>query len=111
MHVLLNHSTAYLLNDLPLSCLLYKVSELNVVLDSGVLVNTQGYLDPLLEYMQNEPSAAYSPQCSEVRSLLFFVFHTMSAFGTKCGAGKKNVENSPSYYSFRRKYIINMYPD
>lgn len=36
------------------------------MLDSGFLVNTQEFLDPLLEYMRNEPSAASSAHCSEV---------------------------------------------
>ena len=46
---------------------MWKVGELSVVLESGFLVNAEEYLNPLLEYMTDEPSAAYSSHCTEVR--------------------------------------------
>eukprot|EP00904_Undaria_pinnatifida_P003157 jgi/Undpi1/12842/HiC_scaffold_7.g02509.m1 len=42
-----------------------QVGELSVVLESGFLVNAEEYLNPLLEYMTDEPSAAYSSHCTE----------------------------------------------
>lgn len=43
-----------------------EVSELSVVLDSSFLFDVEGTLVDSLEYVTNNPGAAYSTQCSEV---------------------------------------------
>lgn len=45
-----------------------QVTELNVILDSSFVFDVQGYLTPILDYTQQDPSLAYSPTCSEVFS-------------------------------------------
>lgn len=45
-----------------------KVSELSVIIDSAFLYDAPGYMAPFLDYLQEDPSAAYSSHCSEVRN-------------------------------------------
>lgn len=45
-----------------------KVAELSLVLDSAFFVDVHGSLNLALEYMQQDPSAAYSAYCSEVKT-------------------------------------------
>lgn len=44
-----------------------KVAELSVIIDSAFAFDLPGFASPFLEYLQQEPSAAYSAYCSEVR--------------------------------------------
>lgn len=44
----------------------HNVNELSVILDSAFFFDIEGYLVPLLEYIQEDPSDAYSPQCAVV---------------------------------------------
>lgn len=43
-----------------------QVTELSVVLDCSFFFDVQGTLAPVLDYVQQDPSGAYSPTCAEV---------------------------------------------